>query len=326
MAQIASAAHAPFISGASPDLLGLDSFRTLNDPPDIKRIFSGKEYIKWSALRDKQYARYVGLTMPHFLARSPYGSGMDRVRVEDFNFEEDVNRDKKNDEDPESSVDSKFVWSNSAYAMAANITRSFRDYGWCTRIVGVESGGLVEGLPVFLTPKMGGGRAVKCPVQVAIPELSRCGLIPFVWKKDDEKAAFFDAQSLYRPKKYEGKDAAYADSNERLNADLSYMFACCRFAQYLKGMLRNKLGQPYEQKELEDYLQLWINSYVLTPENLKAAPPDLKAKKPLAEAKVKVVSIEGEPGAYKATFELRPHYLLKKVEISLNLVSTVKGK
>ena len=71
----------------------------------------------------------MGLAMPRFLSRLPYGAKTNPVEA--FNFEEETGGGDH----------SKYTWSNSAYAMAANINRSFKLYGWCTSIRGVESGG-----------------------------------------------------------------------------------------------------------------------------------------------------------------------------------------
>jgi len=71
--------------------------------------------------------------MPRFLSRLPYGAKT--APVEEFAFEEDVEHADHN----------KYTWTNSAYAMAVNINRAFKLYGWCSRIRGIESGGAVEG-------------------------------------------------------------------------------------------------------------------------------------------------------------------------------------
>jgi len=71
--------------------------------------------------------------MPRTLARLPYGAKTNPL--DEFDFEEDT----------EGADHSKYIWSNSAYAMGVNINRAFKLYGWCARIRGAESGGMVEG-------------------------------------------------------------------------------------------------------------------------------------------------------------------------------------
>ena len=133
MAQIAAAAHAPFLAAASPTAMGMDSWQELANPRDLAKIFSSPEYAGWRSLRDSDDAKYVGLAMPRFLSRVPYGAKTSPV--EEFDFEEETGGGEH----------SKYTWTNAAYAMAVNINRAFKQYGWCTSIRGVESGGAVEG-------------------------------------------------------------------------------------------------------------------------------------------------------------------------------------
>ena len=64
----------------------MDSWQELTNPRDLTKIFTTPEYAAWRSLRESDDAKYVGLTMPRFLARLPYGSKTDPV--EDFDFEE----------------------------------------------------------------------------------------------------------------------------------------------------------------------------------------------------------------------------------------------
>jgi type VI secretion system protein ImpC len=316
MAQICAASHAPFISAASPRMLGMESWQDLNNPRDIEKIFGQKEYLAWKALRESEDARYLGLTLPRFVARQPYGAKT--VPVEEFNFEEDA----------EGGDHSKYVWSNAAYAMGRNINRAFANYGWCTQIRGVEAGGLVDNLPCHTFATSDGDTDVKTPTEVAIPDRREaelgptCGLIPLCYRKNSTDAAFIGAQSLQKPKKYEGKGAAEANQSAQLSARLPYLFATCRFAHYLKCMVRDKVGKMMERSELQTYLQEWINNYVIAnPEN---AGEEAKAQRPLSGAEVEVKEVEGNPGYYNAVFRLRPHYQLEAVNVSLRLVGKLK--
>ncbi|MFL6565442.1 MAG: type VI secretion system contractile sheath large subunit, partial [Burkholderiales bacterium] len=145
MAKNAASAHCPFISGASPTLLQMDSWQELANPRDLTKIFQTPEYAAWRSLRESDDAKYVGLAMPRFLARLPYGAKTSPV--EEFNFEEET----------ESGSHNRYNWANAAYAMGVNITRAFKLYGWCTTIRGVESGGAVPNLPVHAFPTDDGG-------------------------------------------------------------------------------------------------------------------------------------------------------------------------
>lgn len=309
IAKIAAAAHAPFISGAAPSVLQMGSWQELSNPRDITKIFSNVEYAPWNGLRDSEDARYIGLVMPRMLARAPYGIRSNPV--DEFNFEEET----------DGTDHGKYVWGNAAYAMAVNINRSFKNYGWCSLIRGVESGGVVENLPSHTFPTDDGGVDMKCPTEIAISdrreaELSKNGFIPLIHRKNTDYAAFIGAQSLQRP-------AEYADANATANANLSarlpYMFACSRFAHYLKCIVRDKIGSFKEREDMERWLNNWIMDYVDgDPRN---SSQSTKARRPLSAAEVIVEDVEGNPGYYNARFFLRPHFQLEGLTVSLRLVA-----
>ena len=316
VAQISAASHAPFLTAAAPSLMQMDSWQELSNPRDLTKIFTTPEYAAWRSLRQSEDARYIGLAMPRFLARLPYGAKTNPV--EEFNFEEDV----------EGADSSKYTWANAAYAMATNINRSFKTYGWCSRIRGIESGGAVEGLPTHTFPTDDGGVDMKCPTEIAISdrreaELAKNGFMPLVHKKNSDFAAFIGAQSLQKPQEYEDPDAA---ANANLAARMPYLFATCRFAHYLKCIVRDKIGSFKERADMERWLQNWILNYVDgDPEH---SSEQTKAQKPLAAAEVIVEEVEGNPGYYTSKFFLRPHYQLEGLTVSLRLVSklpSVKG-
>lgn len=316
LSKIAGSAHAPFIAGADPTLMGMDSWNELSNPRDIGKVFDTPEYAAWKGLRDQDNSRYVGLCMPRVLARLPYGAKSEPV--EEFAFEEDTDGHKGEN----------YGWMNAAYAMAVNINRAFKEYGWCTRIRGVESGGEVMNLPTHVFPTDDGGVDLKCPTEIAISdrrehELAKNGLIPLIHRKNTDKAAFIGAQSLYRPKKYFGEKGVDATASDNLSARLPYMFAVSRFAHYLKCMVRDKIGSMKEKDELTRWLQSWINEYVDA--NPALSNEATKARKPLAAASVEVIPNEENPGYYNARFMLRPHYQLEGMDIGLSLVSRLPG-
>jgi type VI secretion system protein ImpC len=309
MAKIAAATHAPFLAAASPTMFQMESWQELSNPRDLTKIFHIPEYAGWRSLRDSDDARYVGLTMPRFLARRPYGAKTNPVEA--FDFEEDANGPNAK----------KYTWANSAYAMAVNINRSFKSYGWCSRIRGIESGGAVEGLPTHTFPTDDGGVDLRCPTEIAISdrreaELAKNGFMPLVYKKNTDFAAFIGAQSLHKPAQYDDPDAT---SNAALAARLPYLFATCRFAHYLKCIVRDKIGSFKEADDMQRWLQNWIVQYVDgDPAHSTEAT---KARKPLAAAEVTVQPVEGNPGYYSAKFFLRPHYQLEGLTVSLRLVA-----
>lgn len=310
IAKIAAASHTPFISGASPSVLQMESWQELANPRDLTKIFTQNlEYAPWNSLRASDDARYIGLAMPRFLSRLPYGAKTNPV--DEFNFEEEV----------DGTDHRKYGWSNAAYAMAVNINRSFKNYGWCTMIRGVESGGAVENLPCHTFPTDDGGIDMKCPTEIAISdrreaELAKNGFIPLVHRKNTDYAAFIGAQSLQKPAEYYDADAT---ANANLSARLPYLFACSRFAHYLKCIVRDKVGGFKERDDMQRWLNEWIMNYVdADPSN---SSQETKARRPLAAAEVVVEDIEGNPGYYSAKFFLRPHFQLEGLTVSLRLVS-----
>lgn len=314
LGKIAAAAHAPMISGAAPSLMGMDSWTELTNPRDLSKIFDTPDYAAWKSLRDSENSRYVGLCMPRVLARQPYGAKS--LPVEEFNFEEET----------DGHTGRKYAWMNAAYAMAANINRAHKEWGWTVRIRGVQSGGEVINLPTHTFPTDDGSVDLKCPTEIAISdrrenELSKSGLLPLIHRKNTDKAAFIGAQSLYRPKKYDKEEATAADN---LSARIPYMFAVSRFSHYLKCMVRDQIGETKERQELERWLQSWINQYVdADPANSSAI---VKARKPLAAARVDVFEDAENPGFYGARFYLRPHFQLEGMDIGMSLVSRLPAK
>jgi len=316
MAKIAASAHAPFITGASPNLMQMESWQELANPRDLTKIFSTPEYAGWRSLRESDDSKYLGLCMPRFLARTPYGANTNPV--EEFDFEEDV----------AGTDHTRYAWANAAYAMATNINRSYKLYGWGSRIRGIESGGAVENLPLHTFPSDDGGVDQKCPTEIAISdrreaELSKAGLLSMIHRKNSDFAAFIGAQSLNKPAEYDDPDAT---ANANLAARLPYLFACNRFAHYLKCIVRDKVGSFKERADMERWLNKWITNYVDgDPAN---SSEETKSRKPLAAAEVVVEEVEGNPGYYTSKFFLRPHYQLEGLTVSLRLVSklpTAKG-
>ena len=314
MSKIAAAAHAPLITGAKPELFQMDSWSELANPRDLTKIFQTPEYASWRSLRESEDSRYVGLAMPRFLGRLPYGSKTDPVEA--FAFEEETG-------DADSS---KYGWVNAAYAMAVNINRSFKEYGWCSRIRGIESGGAVENLPSHTFPTDDGGVDQKCPTEIAISdrreaELAKNGMMPLIHRKNSDVAAFIGAQSLHKPAEYDDADAT---ANANLAARLPYLYATCRFAHYLKCIVRDKVGSYKSRADMERWLKDWIDQYV--DHSSDRSSEEEKARRPLAAADVVIEDVEGNPGYYTSKFFLRPHYQLEGLSVSLRLVSKLPSE
>jgi type VI secretion system protein ImpC len=309
MSQVAAAAHAPFLSAASPDLLNLDSFTNLSAPRDLAKIFDSTEYAKWKSFRSSEDSRYVSLCMPHILMRLPYGK--DTKPIEGFSYEEAV----------DGTDHSKYLWGNAAWALGARLTNAFANYGWCVAIRGVEGGGLVQGLPAHTFRTDEGDIALKCPTEIAITdrrekELADLGLVPLVHCKGTDYAAFFSVQSANKAKLYDKEEA---NANARLSAQIPYIMATSRFAHYMKVMMRDKIGSFMSRKECQDFLNQWILQYVVG--NPDSVGQEIKAQRPLSDARIDVEEVPGKPGAYRAVAFLKPHFQLEELTVSLRLVA-----
>jgi len=305
---VAASAHAPFIAAASPKLFDLDSFTDLGVPRDLGKSFETTELVKWRSFRETEDSRYVTLTLPRVLLRLPYGANT--VPVDGMAFEEDVT----------GTDHSKYLWGNSAYALAQRITNAFAQYGWTAAIRGAEGGGVVEGLPAHTFKTEAGDIALKCPTETAITdrrekELSDLGLISLCHCKGTDFAAFFGGQTTNRPKLY---NTDQANANARVSSNLPYVLAASRFAHYFKAMMRDKIGSFMTRDNVASYLNTWIADYVLLDDN---APQAVKAKYPLREARVDVFDIPGRPGCYRAVAFLRPHFQLEELTVSMRLVA-----
>lgn len=308
VAQVAAASHAPFITGTSPEMLNLESYTQLDAPRDLAKVFDTTEYAKWKAFRQSEDSRYIALTLPRMMLREPYGSAT--VPIEAFQYEEHVDG---TDHD-------RYLWGNAAWALGARVTQAFAAYGWCATIRGVESGGLVEGLPVHNFRTDSGDVAMKCPTETPITdrrekELADLGFAPLVHQKGTANACFFSVQSAQKPKIY---DSDAATANARISAQLPYIFAVSRFAHYLKSMMRDKIGGYMSKSEAQTFLNNWIMNYVVGNDD---APMAVKAKRPLKEARVDVMEVPGKPGAYRAVAFLRPHFQLDELSVSMRLVA-----
>ena len=309
LAKVAAAAHCPFIAGAAASLMQMETWAEVANPRDLLRILQTPEYISWRSMRDQEDIRYIGLCMPRFLGRLPYGQYTDAL--DEFAFEEETATDDN----------SKLLWCNAAWAFGTNIIRAFVLYGWCVRIRGIDRGGTVEGIPVLHHPTADGDTDRRTVTEICISErreaeLSACGLMPLVHRKNSEVAAFISAQSLQKP--MVGGDAD-TNANANLSARLPYIFACSRFAHYLKCIVRDKIGSTMSQSQLSAWLNDWLMGYV--DGQPSTSSEEFKAAHPLAGGRVTLMAREDTPGVYEARFLLKPHYQLEGMSVALRLDS-----
>ncbi|MGF1875506.1 type VI secretion system contractile sheath large subunit [Photobacterium frigidiphilum] len=318
MSNVAAAGFSPFLSAASPELFGFDEWEELSKPRDLDKVFESLEYTQWRAFRESPDSRFVTLTMPRVLSRLPYGQTT--LPIEEFRYEEFMIDDESG-----LAVNAKhddYCWMNASYVMGAKMTAAFAKYGFCTAIRGAEGGGKVDNLPAHVFMSDDGDPDLKCPTEIGITdrresELGRLGFLPLCHYKNTNYAVFFGGQTCQKPTKF---DTLEASANAEISARLPYMMATSRFAHYLKVMARDKIGSFMEADDVERWLNRWILSYVNATED---AGQEIRAKYPLADAKVKVQEIPGQPGAYHAVAWLRPWLQMEELTTSLRLVAKI---
>jgi type VI secretion system protein ImpC len=309
LAAVASMAHCPVVANASPKFFGDDSFKGLPTLKDLKSIFEGPQYARWNSFRESEDARYVGLAMPRFLLRLPYGEKT--IPVKSFNFNEDL-------------VDQhdRYLWGHASNALVTRIADSFAKYRWAPNIIGPQSGGTVENLPLHQYEAMGEVQT-KVPTEVQLTErrefeLSEEGFIGLTYRKDADNACFFSANSVQKPKTFgntaQGKTA---ETNFRLGTQLPYMFIMTRLAHYIKVLQREQIGSWKDRAQLQKELNDWIGQYVVDMEN---PGPDVRSRRPLRQAEVTVEDVEGQPGWYRCSLKVRPHFKYMGASFTLSLV------
>ncbi len=309
IASVAAMAHAPFIANASPQMFGCESHEEIPKLKDLQSIFEGPQYARWQGFRESEDSRYIGLCAPRFLLRLPYGGAT--VPVKAFNFEEDVVGNHE-----------AYCWGATSTVLATRVADSFAKYRWCPNIIGPQSGGSVFNLNLHQYEAMGEIQT-KIPTEVQLTErreyeLSEQGFIGLVYRKGSDNAAFFSANSCQKPKFYgnssEGKEA---ETNYRLGTQLPYMFIITRLSHYIKVLQREQIGSWKERGDLQRELNNWLSQYVADMDN---PAPEVRSRRPLRKAAITVEDVEGQPGWYRCSIKVRPHFKYMGADFTLSLV------
>jgi type VI secretion system protein ImpC len=276
---------------------------------DLKSLFEGPQYARWRSFRESEDARYVGLCMPRFLVRLPYGKA--NIPVKAFDFEEDVEGNHDN-----------YLWGYASTAFTTRVADSFAKYRWCPNIIGPEAGGTVENLPLHQYEAMGEIQT-KIPTEIMLTErrefeLSEEGFIGLTFRKDGDDACFFSANSVQKPKVFGNTaDGKRAEVNYRLGTQLPYMFVITRLAHYMKVLQRQQIGKWKERADLERELNTWISQYVA---DMDDPAESVRSRRPLRQASIKVEDVEGQPGWYRCNLQVRPHFKFMGASFTLSLV------
>ena len=188
LSQLSEAANAPFISHIRPDMFGISSFASSPDYRDWKISEDSNEFKLWNTLRSAPESRFLGLAVPRFLTRLPFGEKSDPT--EHFSFEE-IGKDSKHDQ---------FLWTNPSFFCALLLAQSYRVHGW-------EMGsGLfrdIEGLPVYLYEEEGETQTKPCAevvlTETACNKILEEGLMPLLSFRNTDRVHLARFQSIASP-------------------------------------------------------------------------------------------------------------------------------
>lgn len=308
-ASVGAMAHAPFVMAAGPELFNLKSFEDLPGIKDMSDVFEGPAHTKWRSLRELEDSKYLAATMPRFLLRAPYSTEDNSTRR--FGYNEAI--DGKHEH---------YLWGNTAFLMATRIADSFARYRWCPNIIGPQSGGAVDDLPVHCYESLGQLQA-KIPTEVLISdrkefELADAGFIPLTMRKGSDNAAFFSANSVQKPKVFpKTREGQEAQTNYKLGTQLPYLFVVNRLAHYIKVLQREQIGSWKERQDLERELNTWLKQYIADQENPSM---DVRSRRPLRAAKIEVQDVAGNPGWYQVSLVVRPHFKYMGASFEISLV------
>jgi type VI secretion system protein ImpC len=307
LSKVSSASHCPFISNIGAQFFDKHNFDEVMKIKDMKSYMEKAEYIRWQSFRKTEDARYIGLVMPKFLLRLPYGDETEKVKS--FGYRESVVLDQHK----------RYLWGAASFAFAANMARSFKKHGWTLNVRGPESGGKLEFLPLHQYD-LGSGIQTKIPTEISIPEtrevmFAELGFVPLSYYKKTYFACFFSENSAKYPQKY---DDELATANSRINVRLPYVLLVSRLAHYMKVIQRENIGSSKNAQALQGEMIKWITRLVTKSEN---PTPETIAKYPLSEAAVSVQSIPENPGYYSVQLNVVPHFQIEGMDITLSLVS-----
>ena len=306
---LGESAQLPFVANASAQFFGEEDYNKVMNNRFLKdQVNDGAEYTAWRAFRDDDRSKYVALALPRFLGRLPYNPKDDPTK--NFNYDEGIYKGGKDNS----------LWCNSSFALASNMIRSFENWGWSVKLVGVDSGGIVENLPTP-TYEEHGQTKLKVPVEASVGqakdfELAELGFISLAhWDRTDY-ACFFEVPSAQRPKVI--KNDPQATANYSVGARLQYTLLVTRIAHYLKYRQLRFVGANKNAGEIQEDLTNWLNTIT---SDYPSAPESVIAERPLRSFELKVEELPEKPGFFQISAEFRPHIAITGMDITLRLVA-----
>ena len=188
LAKIASSAGAPFISAANAGLVGAHSWSTTADPEKWKKGIDADGDKAWTALRGLPEASYVGLALPRFLLRLPYGTATDPIECFDF------------EEMGEEPTHEDYLWANPSFACAYLLGKAFSERGWDFEPGAVQD---VEDLPLHVSKQRGESVVKPCAeallTEPAAERMLDTGLMPLLSFRNQDFIRLARFQSIAAP-------------------------------------------------------------------------------------------------------------------------------
>jgi type VI secretion system protein ImpC len=185
LAKIGAAAGAPFVAAAGSSLIGCESLAATPDPDDWSLPPGSAVFQAWEALRALPEASSLGLILPRFLLRLPYGKKSDPI--ESFSFEEMAAAPQHD----------HYLWGNSCFIATLLLARTFSESGW-EFSEGIQQD--VEGLPLHVFEKDGESVVKPCAevlmTQRAAEKISNCGIMPLASMKGEDRVRLLRIQSV----------------------------------------------------------------------------------------------------------------------------------
>ena len=189
ISKISAGANAPFISHTRPEVVGVHSLAEKSNVRDWDLSAHTDAGKLWAALCGQTDSEYLGMTIPRFLARLPYGSDTDPL--ETFSFEEfEV-----------APIHDEYVWSNTAFIAAQLMAESYSAYGW---EMGRALKQDVEGLPTHIYKEQTETVYKPCGevllTEDACNKLMEQGLMPLISYKNTDRVKLAQIQSIAKTK------------------------------------------------------------------------------------------------------------------------------
>ncbi|HCG77920.1 MAG: type VI secretion system contractile sheath large subunit [Thalassolituus maritimus] len=314
ISRAAAAAFCPFVCSAAPQLFGLDDFDNLGLHINVDEIFRSHDYVRWRSMREHDDSRFLALTLPQVLMREPYRDNRRSRRGLRFN-ESVAGKDNR-----------KYLWGNACFALGTVLIREFSEVGWFSHIRGVPrdhyGGGLVTQFPTPAYRTDSSRAMVKMSTSVTVTdqlerELSDYGMIALCHCFQTPYAVFNNCPSLQIPKVYAKKSAT---ANARISSMLQQILCGSRVAQYIKVIVRDKVGSYTTAESCERFLQNWLDQYTTGRDDLSW---EMMARYPLREARVVVDEDPAQPGYYSSLVHLKTHYSVDHLVSELRLTTSL---